>query len=313
MEGREGRMLGEVQLRNPTRGAMTAKHPRQKGPKRSLNSRKREKDVSGAVLDNCFRPEKVEFKKANWESAVPRKMQIIMGAAAHAAAGTSRQSKGPREDLPRDPSQSKRSKAARAAEKAAKAAAPALPLSGQKAAPAPLPTAAPTAPTARAVLVPDEPKAEASRAAPKKPETAAMEAERLRTDAHALGAALSARNQSHRKAAKPVGFGSTNAAPPELKVKGRFGRLAAEATARRPPRAEPTPAHVPARRCCCHRLSSVPCVSLALQGWRSWRAREGDHQAADPGELRRCQGPAHDARGRAQQGGARLGRLLACR
>tara|TARA_B100000795_G_scaffold229232_1_gene186229 strand:+ start:441 stop:980 length:540 start_codon:yes stop_codon:yes gene_type:complete len=178
---------------------MTAKHPRQKGPKRSLASRKREKDVSGALLENCFRPEKVEFKKANWESAVPRKMQIIMGAAARAAAGTPRQSKGPREDLPRDPSQSKRSKAARAAEKAAKAeAAPALPLSGQKAAPAPLPTAAPAAP--RAVLVPDEPKAEPSRAAPKKPETAAMESERLRAEAHALGEALSARSQSHRKA-----------------------------------------------------------------------------------------------------------------
>ena len=232
---------------------MTAKHPRQKGPKRSLNSRKREKDVSGALLENCFRPEKVEFKKANWESAVPRKMQILMGAAARAASGTPRQSKGPREDLPRDPSQSKRSKAARAAEKAAKAeAAPALPLSGQKAAPAPLPTAAPAAPGARAVLVPDAPKAEASRTAPKKPETAAMEAERLRSDAHALGAALSARNQSHRKAAKPVGFGSTNEAPPELKVKGRFGRLAAEATARRPPRAEPAPAPAPAlaQRCC---------------------------------------------------------------
>ena len=296
---------------------MTAKHPRQKGPKRSLNSRKREKDVSGALLENCFRPEKVEFKKANWESAVPRKMQILMGAAARAASGTPRQSKGPREDLPRDPSQSKRSKAARAAEKAAKAeAAPALPLSGQKAAPAPLPTAAPAAPAGRAVLVPDEPKAEASRTAPKKPETAAMEAERLRSDAHALGAALSARNQSHRKAAKPVGFGSTNEAPPELKVKGRFGRLAAEATARRPPRAEPTPAPSPALAqalllpSCCRRLSCVPCVSLALQGWRSWCAREGDHQAADPRELRRCQGPAQDARGRAQQGGAGLGRLL---
>ena len=170
---------------------MTAKHPRSKGPKRSLNGRKREKDVSRALLENCFRPEQVEFKKANWESAVPRKMQIIMNAAAHAAAGTSRRSKGPREDLPRDPSQSKRSKAARAAEKAAKAtAAPALPLSGQKAAPAPLPTAAPAAPAARAARPPDEPKAEPSRAPPKQPETAAMEAERLRTDAHALGATL---------------------------------------------------------------------------------------------------------------------------
>ena len=169
---------------------MTAKHPRSKGPKRSLAGRKREKDVSRALLENCFRPEQVEFKKANWESAVPRKMQIIMNAAAHAAAGTPRRSKGPREDLPRDPSQSKRSKAARAAEKAAKATvAPALPLSGQKAPPAPLPTAAPAAPAARVVRPPDEPKAEPSRAAPpKKPETAAMEAERLRTDAHALGA-----------------------------------------------------------------------------------------------------------------------------
>ena len=221
------------------RASMTAKHPRSKGPKRSLNGRKREKDVSRALLENCFRPEQVEFKKANWESAVPRKMQIIMNAAAHAAAGTPRRSKEPREDLPRDPSQSKRSKAARAAEKAAKAtAAPALPLSGQKAAPAPLPTAAPAAPAARAARPPDEPKAEPSRAPPKQPETAAMEAERLRTDAHALGAtltltltlnptptptltltikltpnpnpnpnlqgaALSARKQSHRKAAQP--------------------------------------------------------------------------------------------------------------
>ena len=46
---------------------MTAKHPRSKGPKRSLNGRKREKDVSRALLENCFRPEQVEFKKANWE------------------------------------------------------------------------------------------------------------------------------------------------------------------------------------------------------------------------------------------------------
>ena len=37
---------------------------------------------------------------------------------------------------------------------------------------------------------------------------------------------------SHRKAVKPAGFGATNDAPPELTVKGRFGRLAAEATAR---------------------------------------------------------------------------------
>ena len=43
---------------------MTAKHPRSKGPKRSLNGRKREKDVSRALLENCFRPEQVEFKVA---------------------------------------------------------------------------------------------------------------------------------------------------------------------------------------------------------------------------------------------------------
>ena len=226
----------------PFRASMTAKnkYPRGKSPKRSLGSRKREKDVSGALLENCFQPEKVEIKKANWENAVPRKMQIMM----RAAVGTPRQSKGPREDLPRDPSASKRSKAARAAEKAAKAeasAAQAAPApAAARAAPATAP-AAPAAPVVPAIGITGE----ASHAAPKKPETAAMEADRKRADAHALGAALSARRQGHQKATRPVGFGATNEQPPELKVKGRFGRLAAEATARWPPRARtsalPTP------------------------------------------------------------------------
>ena len=129
---------------------------------------------------------------------MPRKMQIMM----RAAAGTNFR-KAHREDMPRDPNAiSKRNKAQKA-QKAAKADAAAA-----EAAAAPAPATARAAPAAvAAVSIPVVPacghtKAESSRAAPKKPETAAAEAERKRADAHALGAALSARRQAQQKSTK---------------------------------------------------------------------------------------------------------------
>merc|ERR1719310_1378702 len=71
---------------------------RGKSKKRSLASRKRVKDVSGASLDNVFQA-KYEVStgmKSNWETALPRKLRMMM----HAAAGGPYR-KAHREDAPR--------------------------------------------------------------------------------------------------------------------------------------------------------------------------------------------------------------------
>mmetsp|Transcript_33255 Transcript_33255/g.54932 ORF Transcript_33255/g.54932 Transcript_33255/m.54932 type:complete len:181 (+) Transcript_33255:35-577(+) len=71
-----------------------------KGKKRSLASRKREKNVDTAMLDHAFKhkPEdrlRAEPFKASWETAVPRKLRVLMQAAAGVAPPRSR------EDIPR--------------------------------------------------------------------------------------------------------------------------------------------------------------------------------------------------------------------
>jgi len=50
------------------------------GKSRSLASRKREKNVSGAMLENAYQfdKNKVEPFKASWETAIPRKMRQMM-------------------------------------------------------------------------------------------------------------------------------------------------------------------------------------------------------------------------------------------
>jgi hypothetical protein len=199
---------------------MTAKnrYSRGKAKKQSLASRKREKDVSRALLENVFqsKPETIQPMKRDWEKAVPRKMQILM----RAAEGKGVRRLSHREDVPRDkPSAGKHSKAQKAA---AKAEAPAGQASSS--APAAAPPAGGT------------PRNADHAAPPSHPETAAAEADRKRADADALGAALAARAAAHQakpkpKQAKPPGFGATNNQPPELKIHGRFGRIAAAAAA----------------------------------------------------------------------------------
>ena len=180
---------------------------RGKSKKRSLSSRKRAKDVSGATLDHIFEAKHVvsASMKSNWETALPRKMRMMM----HAAAGGPFR-KAHREDLPRViiPKADKRANAAKAAK--ADAASPA--------------GSAPVMPQVSAVP-PSGPR----------PETAAAEAKRKRAEADALGAALASRRKTGassapKRAAESAAFGATNSQPPELKVSGRFGRIAAAAT-----------------------------------------------------------------------------------
>ena len=213
------------------------RYSRGKSKKQSLASRKREKDVSSALLENAFQPRKPEEHqplKKGWESAVPRKMRILM----RAAEGTSFR-KAHREDVPRPAPSGKHGKAQKAAgahasaASAAQASSPAAAKAAKaKVAVAATAAAKVTAVTAAAATAGPPP---ADRVAPSKPETAAAEADRKRADADALGAALAARRKTQSKAAKaakPPGFGATNNRPPELKVNGRFGRIAAAAASR---------------------------------------------------------------------------------
>eukprot|EP00967_Tisochrysis_lutea_P132653 scaffold231877_cov22-Tisochrysis_lutea.AAC.1 len=69
------------------------------GKNRSLASRKREKNVSGATLESAFShdPRQVEPYKASWETAVPRSMRLMMHAA-KMAEGTHKRVSRHRED-----------------------------------------------------------------------------------------------------------------------------------------------------------------------------------------------------------------------
>ena len=227
--------------------------PRGKGKKRSLASRKREKDVSRALLDNVYqsKPELTHTLKANWETALPRKMQITMHAA---SASGFRKAHG--EDLPREMKpnfkEAKRIKAERAAKAADAEAAAAGELVGPVREPAlaPTPAAQPVAPRVAAIA-----------SSLPKPETAAEESRRKKAEADSAGAALMAGRKGATKlkatgtvktdAAVFTGFGATNNQPPELKVSGRFGRIAATAAAKCVGRLSNQFRHLPTRRAPC--------------------------------------------------------------
>ena len=208
---------------------------RGKGKKRSLASRKREKDMSGAMLDNVYqsKPELTQTMKANWETALPRKMQIAM----RAASGSGFR-KAHREDLPREMRPNAKAAKRIKAEKAVKADAEAAAAGGlvgpvREPALAPTPAAQPAAP----------PRVAAASIPLPKPETAAEEARRKKAEAESVGAALMAGRKTGATKLKAMGtvktdaavftgFGATNNQPPELKVSGRFGRIAALAAAK---------------------------------------------------------------------------------
>ena len=58
------------------------KQPRGKGRKQSLASRKREKNMSGALLENAYHVDTKDVVpfKASWDTQVPRKMRQMMHA-----------------------------------------------------------------------------------------------------------------------------------------------------------------------------------------------------------------------------------------
>jgi hypothetical protein len=86
------------------------------GKNRSLASRKREKNVSGAMLENVYQfdARQVEPFKASWETAVPRKMRLMMHAAKMAQEGGGQHAPRHREDTgERRPSKKQRMAGAR--------------------------------------------------------------------------------------------------------------------------------------------------------------------------------------------------------
>lgn len=89
------------------------------GKNRSLASRKREKDVRGAMLENVYQfdARQVEPFKASWETAVPRKMRLMMHAAKMAQEGGGQHVPRHREDTgERRPSKKQRVAGARPGE-----------------------------------------------------------------------------------------------------------------------------------------------------------------------------------------------------
>ena len=173
--------------------------------KRSLASRKREKDFSGGLLETAYSAKNLvasePFQK-KWETAVPRKMRMLMKSMEHAESGG--KFKPWKADAPRErPLHAPK------------------PKQQSQQLPPPEP-AAPAAPAAAA------PSMEERRAAAAEL-VAARGKKRVRPDGELGAPRLSAAGP---KAGAAPRFGDTNDRPPELVLHGRFARQATAAGAR---------------------------------------------------------------------------------
>ena len=177
--------------------------------KRSLASRKREKDFSGGLLETAYSAKNLvasePFQK-KWETAVPRKMRMLMKSMEHAESGG--KFKPWKADAPRErPPHARKPKQQ----------------SQQQSQPPPPEPAAPVAPAAAA------PSAEERRAAAAEL-VAARGKKRVRPDGELGAPRLSAAGP---KAGAAPRFGDTNDRPPELVLHGRFARQATAAAGAR--------------------------------------------------------------------------------
>ena len=176
--------------------------------KRSLASRKREKDFSGGLLETAYSAKNLvasePFQK-KWETAVPRKMRMLMKSMEHAESGG--KFKPWKADAPRErPPHARKPKQ-------------------QSQQPPPPEPAAPVAPAAAA------PSAEERRAAAAEL-VAARGKKRVRADGE-LGAPPPRPSAAGPKAGAAPRFGDTNDRPPELVLHGRFARQATAAAGAR--------------------------------------------------------------------------------
>ena len=177
--------------------------------KRSLASRKREKDFSGGLLETAYSAKNLvasePFQK-KWETAVPRKMRMLMKSMEHAESGG--KFKPWKADAPRERPPHARK-----------------PKQQSQQLPPPEAPAAPAAPAAAA------PSAEERRAAAAEL-VAARGKKRVRPDGE-LGAPPPRPSAAGPKAGAAPRFGDTNDRPPELVLHGRFARQATAAAGAR--------------------------------------------------------------------------------
>ena len=183
---------------------------------RSLASRKREKNMSGALLENAYRVDTKDVVpfKASWDTQVPRKMRQMMHAVQLVQQGASAERR-PRhiEDTgERRPSKKQRQQAQQQAQaqQAEAGAASGSERGGAQHGPAPKPPA---------------------KKKRRRQEEGGGEAANERGPPQEPHAPVKPRKPKAEVAARLPRFGETNAAPPELQIKGVLARKSPHKTA----------------------------------------------------------------------------------